>query len=79
MEAINSQGTELIEGCKDELSCASEKIKLSDLNESWGDTLSGLSGRKEKLNEGLALAKNYQVRGKSRLQKNFFSPLHGII
>ena len=61
LESVNSRGTELVEGCKDELSGTSGRIKLSDLNESWGDALTALSQREEKLKQGLALAENYQV------------------
>lgn len=58
---MNSQGTELIEACKDELSGASGRLKLSDLNDLWGDTLAVVAEREEKLKEGLALAEEYQV------------------
>ena len=61
MESLNAQGTSLIESCKAELSRTSARIKLSDLNESWGDALSSLSTREEKLKEGLVLAEAYQV------------------
>lgn len=58
---MNTHGTELIEGCKDELSGASGRLKLSDLNDLWGDTLSAVTEREEKLKEGLVLADNFQV------------------
>ena len=58
---MNSRGTELVEGCKDELSGASGRLKLSDLNDLWGDALSALSDREDKLKEGLVLAEKYQV------------------
>ena len=58
---MDTQGTELIEGCKDELSGASGRLKLSDLNDLWGDTLSAITERGEKLKEGLQLAESYQV------------------
>ena len=58
---MDAKGTELVGMCKDELSQTSARIKLSDLNESWGDALTTLSAREEKLREGLKLAENYQV------------------
>ena len=58
---MDAKGTELVNTCKDELSQTSARIKLSDLNESWGDALTSLSAREEKLRQGLTLAKNYQV------------------
>ena len=58
---MDSHGTELVNSCKDELGQTSARIKLSDLNESWGDALSSLSTREEKLKEGLVLAQKYQV------------------
>ena len=58
---MDRKGTELVNRCKDELSQMSARIKLSDLNESWGDALSSLSARGDKLREGLALAEKYQV------------------
>ena len=61
LESVNVCGTELVESCKDELSGASGRLKLSDLNDLWGDSLSDLSGREDKLKQGLALAQNYQV------------------
>ena len=61
LESVDSRGTELVNMCKDELGQTSARIKLSDLNESWGDALSTLSVREEKLGEGLALAHKYQV------------------
>lgn len=61
LECVDSKGTELVNMCKDELSQTSARIKLSDLNESWGDTLNSLSTREEKLREGLTLAEKYQV------------------
>ena len=61
LESVNTLGTELVEGCKDELSGASGRLKLSDLNNLWGDVLSALSERQDKLKQGLALAENYQV------------------
>ena len=64
MEGVNLRGTELVEGCKDELSGASGRLKLSDLNDLWGDSLAALSKREEKLKTGLSLAEKYQVRGK---------------
>ena len=61
LESVDAKGTELVNVCKDELSQTSARIKLSDLNESWGDALTELSSREEKLRKGLALAENYQV------------------
>ena len=61
LESVDTKGTELVHMCKDELSQTSAGIKLSDLNESWGDALATLSAREEKLRQGLALAENYQV------------------
>jgi hypothetical protein len=58
---VDAKGTELVGVCKDELSQTSARIKLSDLNESWGDALTSLSSREETLRKGLALAENYQV------------------
>ena len=58
---MDTKGTALVNVCKDELSQTSARIKLSDLNESWGDALTTLSAREEKLRQGLALAQNYQV------------------
>ena len=49
LEAINSAGTELVDSCKDELSRDSGRIKLSDLNESWGNTLAELGAREDHL------------------------------
>ena len=62
LEAVDTKGTELIAGCKDELSRESGRIKLSDLNDLWGGTLADLSSREEKLREGQALAEEYKVR-----------------
>ncbi len=62
MESENSLGTALTKSCKDELSAASGRLKLSDINDLWGDTLSVVSEREEKLNQGLVLADKYQVR-----------------
>ncbi len=61
LEFVNSHGTELVEGCKNELSAASGRLRLSDLNDLWGDSLSALSDREDKLKQGLTLAENYQV------------------
>ena len=61
LESVDAKGTELVGMCKDELSQTSARIKLSNLNESWGDALTTLSAREEKLREGLKLAENYQV------------------
>ena len=61
LESVNARGTELVEGCKDDLSSASGRLKLSDLNDLWGDALSALSDREDKLKQGLALADKYQV------------------
>jgi len=61
LESINTKGTALVHGCLDELSRDSGRIKISDLNDAWGNALSELSGREEKLNEGIALAEKYQV------------------
>ena len=61
LESVDTKGTELVNMCKDELSQTSARIKLSDLNESWGDALTSLSTREEKLRQGLELAENYQV------------------
>ena len=36
-------------------------MKLSDLNDAWGNALSDLSAREGKLKEGIALAEKYQV------------------
>ena len=58
---MDTKGTELVGACKDELSQTSARIKLSDLNDSWGDALTTLSAREEKLRQGLGLAENYQV------------------
>lgn len=63
LEGVNMRGTELVEGCKDELSCASGRLKLSDLNDLWGNSLADLSRREEQLKTGLSLAEKYQVRG----------------
>lgn len=61
LEAVNEHGTRLIEASQDELSAASGRLKLSDLNDLWGDTLSTVAEREEKLRQGLLLAENYQV------------------
>ena len=61
LESVDTKGTELVSVCKDELSQTSARIKLSDLNESWGNALATLSAREEKLRQGLTLAENYQV------------------
>jgi hypothetical protein len=63
LESVNAQGTGLIEGCQDDLSGASGRLKLSNLNDLWGDTLSVVADREEKLKEGLVMADNYQVSG----------------
>ena len=55
------QGTALVDRCLDELSGASGRLTLSDLNESWGDTLATLVEKEKMLKEGLALAEDYQV------------------
>ena len=49
LESINARGTTLMESCKDELSRDSCAIKISDLNEVWGDALANLSAREELL------------------------------
>ena len=54
-------GTSLMENCGDELSAASCRLTLSDLNEAWGDAMVTLEERERKLKEGLALAEEYQV------------------
>ena len=56
------QGTELVNSCQDELSTASGRLALSDLNASWGDALSMLAQREEDLKNRLALAESYQVK-----------------
>ena len=61
LESINTRGTALVDACLDELSRDSGRIKISDLNDAWGNALSQLSGREEKLKEGIALAEKYQV------------------
>ena len=61
LESLNAIGTSLIDSCKAELSQSSARIKLSDINETWGDTLSVLTTREEKLKKGLALAETYKV------------------
>lgn len=61
LESVNTKGTALVDGCQDELSRDSGRIKLSDLNDAWGNTLSDLSTREGKLKEGIALAEKYQV------------------
>lgn len=61
LEAVNEHGTRLIEASQDELSGVSGRLKLSDLNDLWGDTLSTIAEREEKLRQGLLLAENYQV------------------
>ena len=61
LQSISMKGMVLVYGCLDELSHDSGKIKISDLNDIWGNALSDLSGREEKLKEGIALAENYQV------------------
>ena len=61
LESVNTKGTALVDGCKDELSRDSGRIKLSDLNDAWGNALSDLSAREGKLKKGIVLAKKYQV------------------
>ena len=59
LESINMKRAALVDGCLDELSHDSGRIKISDLNDMWGNALSELSGREEKLKEGIA--EKYQV------------------
>ncbi len=61
LESLNATGTSLIDSCKVELSASSTRIKLSDINDTWGDLLSSLDSREEKLKKSLMLAQNYQV------------------
>lgn len=49
LESLNSRGTELVDQCKDELSRDSGRIKLSDLNELWGNALADLGAREDKI------------------------------
>lgn len=61
LESLDALGTSLIESCKSELSASSARIKLSDINEMWGDSLAALNGREEGLKKALVLAQTYQV------------------
>ena len=55
LEAVNSRGTALVECCRAELSRTSCRIKVSDLNDLWGNTLSDLSTREELLRYGMCV------------------------
>ena len=57
------EGVALVNGCLDKLShdSAAGRIKISHLNGTWGNALSELGGREEKLKEGIGLAGKYQV------------------
>ena len=61
LKSTNMKVTALVDGCLDELSHDSGRTKISDRNDMWGNALSELSGREEKLKEGIALAEKYQV------------------
>ena len=61
LQSVNTRGTNLVQDCKDELSQTSGRMKLSDLNDLWGDSLSVISEREDKLKEGLTLAEKYKV------------------
>ena len=71
MESLNSIGTFLIDGCRDDLSKDSVSESLSDLNDQWGNLLSRLDERTKELNEGISLAKKYE-----RLEKELVSWLN---
>ena len=61
LESVNTRGTTLVDGCKDELTRESGRSKLAELNESWGECLAALSEREEMLKKALQLAEKYQV------------------
>lgn len=61
LESVKMLGTSLVDSCLDELTGASGRLALSDLSESWRDTMAALAERERKLKEGLALAQDYQV------------------
>ena len=59
LESLNATGSGLVDGCHDDLSRGSGRIKLLDLNDLWGDSLSSLDTREEGLRDTLGLVKRY--------------------
>ena len=62
LESINSTGTSLVDGCRDDLSRDSVREGLIDINEKWGNLLSGLDKKSDKLEQCLKYSEKYETQ-----------------